>query len=341
MESRSLNSDILNRYGLIPINVEQIGKVKKVDTRFGNFALKELPQGTGRGFIQYIQTLYQMGFNRIIPIQPALDGSYVVNVQGKDYYLQPWLAGGNSGDRTEISGQLFRELARMHSYSVREVRVSKEELARQYEAAKGSHEEQKQFLERFVDYCEKQWYMSPFELQFCTYYHSTMQAVNFSLGKLDEWRETSRETGSVRMCIAHGRVSPSHFIADERGNGHFINFEKAVYSVPYHDLIGYFYRSLRSYPVMRDDFVEDYETYQRHFPLREEEKHLMLSHLAWPGELIRCAKRYIDPKSSLTEREHVKALQRSYWQMKNIEFVAVKILESGKKIEAGKEESHT
>src|SRR5690554_224228 len=98
---------ILKNYPLEPNFVESLGKIHKIYTNNGVYALKKLNPHQGIDFIRYVQTLYQKGYNRIVPIYPTQDGRYAVLHEGELYYLMPWL----SSEEKKENSSLFRELA--------------------------------------------------------------------------------------------------------------------------------------------------------------------------------------------------------------------------------------
>src|SRR3954452_9914019 len=118
---------ILKNYFIEPYFVEDYGIVQKVYSNKGTFALKKIPPTTGTDFIRHVHLLYQKGFNRIVPIYPTLDGRYGVLHEKALYYLMPWMSNEIKEDRQHKHQQLFRELARLHTLSAKDITVKKEE----------------------------------------------------------------------------------------------------------------------------------------------------------------------------------------------------------------------
>ena len=83
---------IVKHYHVEPYFVESMGNILKVYCNKGVFALKKVDPHQGIDFIRNIQTLYQKGYNRIVPIYPTFDGRYAVLYDQNLYYLMPWLA---------------------------------------------------------------------------------------------------------------------------------------------------------------------------------------------------------------------------------------------------------
>ncbi|WP_335869167.1 spore coat protein YsxE [Bacillus sp. 2205SS5-2] len=337
METNRLNrlSPILQNYGIEPHFIEELGKVSKVYSSKGTFALKKIQPEKGIDFVSSVQYLYQQGYNRIVPIYPTMDGRYAVWQEEGLYYLMPWLINVEKEDRHEKHQKLFRELARLHHLSTSERPIKVEERQEHYEMTTEKWDKQTEFIDEFLDRCEKKIYMSPFELLFCTYYYEISQSIRFSRKKLDSWYEETKEKDKVRTVMIHGKLSSEHFLFDERGLGFFSNFEDTKTASPIHDLIPFISRTLQTYPKPNDECFEWLSTYFQHFPFREEENLLFLSYLAYPSLVIKVVEEY-HHREKKNEAKLIKKLQRQYWGLKNIEYIVMKMeeLEQKKKAEA-------
>ncbi|MFT4416499.1 spore coat protein YsxE [Fredinandcohnia humi] len=335
---------ILRYYNVKPSHIEDYGSIKKVVTEKGIFALKTISKAVNQQFPTLVQHLFQQGYTRAVPIYPTVDGRYLVFYDQSYHYLMPWLT-NNSNQRSDRHQELCKELARMHLSTLRKHKLEDgKEITAYYEKVVNKWDETSQYLESFVEAAEKKWYMSPFELQVCTYFHEANLASRFSRTQFDKWYETILEKKSYRTALTHGKVSINHLLFDDYGKGYFTNFERATFANPIHDLVDLNYRRLKTYPLLCDDCVTCYETYRTHFSLRDEEVSLFLSFLTYPEPIYRCVRIYEENKHK-TEREHVQLLQRAYWLIKNIEYVSVKILEAEgqrkEQKETNEEESHT
>jgi spore coat protein YsxE len=318
---------ILNNYHIEPYFVEDFGPVQKIYSNKGTFALKKIVPSIGTDFIHHVHTLYQKGYNRIVPIYPTMDGRYGVLYEQDLYYLMPWMPNDLKENLEQKNLQLFRELARLHTLSVKEIPVSKEERTEHYEKTVQQLEKNQEFLDGFIDECERKTYMSPFELLYCLYYNEISQALRFSKSKFEEWYENSKEAEKARMVITHGKLSSEHFLYDDRGYGYFINFENARYGSPIHDMLPFLSRSLNTMPKRNDDTINWVFHYFKYFPYRADEKLLFLSYLAYPIPVIQVAESYFRKQQSKIELKWVRQLQRSYWHLKNSEYVVMRMVE--------------
>lgn len=318
---------IANLYGIDPNFIEKFGRVYKIYSKSGEFALKRVEAQVGIDFIRYVQMLYQRGYNRIVPIFPTLDGRFAVLEGNTLFYLMPWLLNQERENKLEKHHELFRELARLHSITAREVTVTEEERKEHYDITTARWEKEQEILEQFIERCEKQWYMSPFQLLFCMYYQEITMGQSFAMRKLKEWHELTKEETKARSVIVHGKISPEHFLYNEKGVGFFTNFEQAGVASPIQDLLPFLARSMNTQPKRFDDSVHWLGTYFRHFPFKHDEMLLFLSYLAHPGPIYRVAEAYFTAGKDKNEMKFVRQLQRQYWYMKNTEFVVMKLEE--------------
>lgn len=328
-------SYVLKQYGLTPRFIETFGKVRRIYTDRGVFALKKITVRDGGEFIRRMQYLYQRGFNRIVPVFPTIDGRYGVLYDKYLYYLMPWLPNELKEDHDERHKQMFRELARLHALSAQEVPVDREERTQFYERTMKEWEKDGEFLDGFLEQCEQRTYMSPFELLYCLCYNDIRQALRFSVRKFSEWYEKVKDLEKGRMILVHGKISPEHFLYDERGFGFFSNFEESRLGSPLHDLLPFLSRIVQKYPKKYDECIDWLYTYFKFFPLREEEMSLFLSYFAYPGPAIRELEK-IFHAARKNEYRNVQKLQRQYWRLKNIEYIVMRVdeIERQKKLEA-------
>ena len=86
----------------------------------------------------------------------------------------------------------FRHLERCIK-TVKEETYTEEDLEKHYTSISDRWENDGEMLEEFLVESESKWYMSPFELQYCTYYHHVMRAREFATKQLNEWNDAMKE----------------------------------------------------------------------------------------------------------------------------------------------------
>lgn len=325
-EKKAIESFLWN-YKLVLKTYETFGKIKKVHTDNGIFCIKSIPSSTNEQFIKQMQDIYQKGFNRIIPVFMTKDQKYGEVVNGDFWYLMPWVPNEMNTDLGERNRQMFRELAKLHTLTVVEKKITEKEFENFYNLTIERLERQKSLLDEFIVRCERCDYPSPFQLQFCTYYHEMRQAITFSMKKFDQWYDIVTEKKKVRSVSIHGKFSPEHFLFSDSSYGYFINMENTREAGVHFDLILYIVKKLHDYPVKSDDLLNDLNHYFSYFPWNQEELYLFESYLSHPENCIKVIKDYIVNSDDQNEVKMCDDFQKEYWQFKNIEYVIMKIEE--------------
>ncbi|MDA7027594.1 spore coat protein YsxE [Bacillus sp. CLL-7-23] len=319
---------ILSWYGLTAEYIEDVSqKVRKVYTNHGIFALKALETSRNSRFTEQMIELEKKGYRHFVPIYRNREGDFLTEASTGFFYLMPWLALEKEVERDQKHEYLFKEIAYLHQKTEKKVEIRKEDTLQHYEQTRRKWEAEKLKYEEFVTAAEKEWYMSPFQLQAVMYYQETISACDFALDRLKDWQEVIKDQTSSRIVLNHGRLSVRHFLYNDTGNGYLTNFEKAGYAPPHHDLIVFYSRLFNMNPVMCRECVNWFYTYHQAYPLREEEISLLLSYLAYPGSMF-TRLRYYHAEQSIREREGCVRLLKAYWKMKNAEPLVTNIYES-------------
>lgn len=164
--------------------MQQRERVQKWKTPNGTYALKRMES---LAHWQAIEQAYRLCIPLAIPIYETKKRD------GQWYYMMPWLK-----EKTDPTSSFFHDLARWHKHSLKEIQTTEAEIESYHKERKSSLEKAKQTLTQYIEQCEKQWYMSPFQLQCCTHFLDIMRAISFSEHTLNEWRERMREK---RRCV--------------------------------------------------------------------------------------------------------------------------------------------
>ncbi|MED4016339.1 spore coat protein YsxE [Sutcliffiella cohnii] len=331
---------ILRQYGVVPELLQSYShNVWRVGTKEGNYALKKINKNRAYALFMNIHSLSQRGVSSVVPIYKTQQGFYFIENQTDSYYLMPWVEHQEEREADFKDSLMFKELAKLHNITVKEKDYELDDITSFYEKTKIDWRQDEERLNQFVDDCEKKIYMSPFELQVCSFATEIGSALRFALQKLDSWYDEIKEAKKHRTAITHGAVSFHHFLKDKEGRGYFISWEKARKAAPANDLIAFYHRYLRTYPMFCDDCVDWYFEYSNAFPLKDHEKALALAYLAYPRQFISVLNKYIEEKRlnrRKGERKHVTHILESYWLAKNIEYVAGRIsqIEEQKKMQS-------
>ncbi|MBB6282818.1 spore coat protein YsxE [Geobacillus subterraneus] len=310
---------VLHQYGLQPQRIEQRGKAAKVYTDRGVFALKPL-DGEQEAAALW-QSLHYYG-RHCPPFYWTRQRSPFAAEGSRLYYLQAWQEEETKA-KEETVRTFFRGLARLHRATVRTVEASEEEIAAYRKQKKEEWQQERAVWEERVERYETAWYMSPFQLQCCTYFHEVLRAYLFAEEQLTAWEEALEETKQWRIAWVHGKARLSHYVAP-----YWISWEQAHWNSPVYDLIAALRVHVRTLPPLGPEWMGGMDEYEKELPLSAGERAFLYSHLAEPRGFIRCLEQYeAAPRTERNEREYVAALQRCYFAFKNMEAVVMHLVQ--------------
>ncbi|WAA10236.1 spore coat protein YsxE [Fervidibacillus albus] len=323
-ESFKKIEELLKEFGIWPYDIQKKGKVYKIYSRDGIFALKRSSVQDFQRLFVHLQYLYKKGFYRFVPILPTIGGTYAVSDGENLFYLMPWFSEKKDGKTME---GLFRELGRLHSLSVKEWKIEKDVVETHYERTKEKWQAEIGFFDALIDQCERKSYMSPFEWKYVEYYNEFRKAYDYALLQLDIWKNETIQEGKMRSVIIHGNCDEDHFLFTEEQKGYFLSWEKSRFSSPFFDILPLLKKLLPIYPTDCDDCLNLLHVYFQLFPLRKGEESLMKSYLAQPGSIVSTLEQYRSIKANNKEYIYTKTLNRQYWQFKNTEYIVMKLEE--------------
>ncbi|WP_017755984.1 spore coat protein YsxE [Calidifontibacillus oryziterrae] len=307
--------NLLRMYQIEAEFMEKIGKIIKIYSKKGTFALKEteLTDVQRKSFLFTIQTLHLNGYRHSVPIYPTQSGEYMIHRDGMYYYLMPWLE-GKGVEKENRENELMKQIAKVHIVTANKEKINKEYYKKYYEKAIYRAEIRKLDYERYIDQCEKRLYMSPYDLLYCTYFNLFMQMEQFSLNQLEDWYNNVLEKTNNRIVICHGNVRPSHLLYDENGHPYLTSFERSFTASPIYDLLYYFKKLFYKTPQFSSSTLQQYNQYNHHNHLTEDERLLFMYYLTKTSGIYNCIKHYRNDRT-LPEKTSVVQLQRYIWQL--------------------------
>ncbi|UCZ52121.1 spore coat protein YsxE [Bacillus shivajii] len=313
---------VLFQYDIYPEKIESYGKVRKVDTKYGSYGLKKtrMTREQADWFIHVMRRLERIGFHYVVPVLPTKYGDYVVRYGDDAYYLMPWYE-DHQEFRHPVNPEevMVEELSKLHGLTERSQEYSEDLLQNSYDALKRRWERRKIEMERYADEVEGKTYLSPFELTFLTHFQRSIHMAEEAETHLASWLEKAKEKKSFRSVLCHGRPSRKHTCFDQYGSSYFLNFEKAVLDTPTRDVVLLFRHFFQSRPWDEQEGRHWLQLYEKHFALFDEERHLLMSYLAFPESMYQTVDAYSKRKNTgLTEFQAVTQLERKVLTMNRV-----------------------
>ncbi|QOY34010.1 spore coat protein YsxE [Anaerobacillus isosaccharinicus] len=319
---------ILFQYDLYPEKIEQFGKVKKIVTSRGTYALKEssMTRDQAHWFSHVMKRLDKLNFKQLVPLIPTKYGDLTITHGNKTYYLQPWFLEDAQIPDEKKEKILFKQLGKLHGLTVKHQEFSQETIETSYQDLLNRWEKRRIEMEYFAEEAERKTYMSPFELTFLTHYSRLDMMANTATKYLKAWHDECLEKKSFRAVLCHGKLDRNHIYYHPNGYGYLFNFEKAVLDTPARDLAISFRKSFQYTLWSEDQGAEWLEAYQKFILLEDEEKKLFASYLIYPEPIFHCLDLYKKRDGTITELQFVQLLEKRIITMTRVNYFIHKTL---------------
>ncbi|WP_347549407.1 phosphotransferase [Pseudalkalibacillus hwajinpoensis] len=313
-----MNEELLFQYDLYPEHISKHGKVTRVDTKRGSFAIKETElQINQMDWMLHLENWFrQLHFQGYVPLVKTKYGDSFVFTGDRIAYLTPWIEEReiNPAQKEEL---MVHSLAELHGYTVKEQSFSEEVINQSYQKMVLLRESRQFEMEKYVGSIEKRIYLSPFELAFVTQFHQMMKNCDLAKSSLDDWYAQVLDAKRYRSVLCHGKCSPSHFLTGP-GGSYFINFEKSVADTPVRDLAYFVRSSIRPFQYNPATTTGHLARYEDQFSLYEEEKALLASYLYFPETIFNSVAMFQENRYNLPHIKHVRLFTKKIEVMNGI-----------------------
>ncbi|SDC24111.1 spore coat protein YsxE [Shouchella lonarensis] len=319
---------ILFYYDLQPIDVEDRGKIKKVTTDRGTFALKEteMTRLQADEFIHALRKLSKQAYRQFVPVLPTKFGEYTIIADAHCYYLMPWIEQVAYTDRVTMEEKIADQMGVIHRLTVQTEEVSREQLDASCERLLTRWEERMDVLKQFARRAEEKNYIAPFELSFLTHFVMFEQLYKQAQSYLEKWYEATVEKGTYRSVLTHGRMSRHHTLFNEKNEPLLLNFEQASLDTPARDLAS-FCRHSFPFSLWSEDAVFRWlHCYEQHLPLLDSEKQLTCAYMMYPEPIYYAVHDYIENASQKQEVDHVKRLEKRVIALRKVQRLVPKFM---------------
>ncbi|MEY8751720.1 spore coat protein YsxE [Alkalicoccobacillus gibsonii] len=320
---------ILFHYDLYPERIESaFGKVKKLESQRGVFALKEttLSQSQADELVHAMHRLTKLGYKQAIPLIPTKYGEYTITVGEASYYLMPWVETPEYTARESMEEKIIDQMGVIHRMTVKTQELSLEQLEQSYQELLKRWESRQLTFMHFADQAEQKIYMSPFELTFLTHVHLLDQMAEVAKFQLNNWYEAAKEKGKYRSVLNHGRLSCNHALFTPDNEPLLFNFERVSLDTPARDLATFCRYSFPYAQWSDEEVLRWFARYEHHLPLLDEEKQLLCSYLCFPEPVVYAVDAYHRKESDWSELAHVQRLEKRLLSMRKSQRLASRLL---------------
>ncbi|WP_088103721.1 spore coat protein YsxE [Halalkalibacter urbisdiaboli] len=327
-ETEQLYRSLLFYYDLYLERVEDYGKIKKVSTNRGEYALKESTMSPVQAdeFIQALRKLTKMGYKQAVPILPTKYGEYTITTQSHTYYLMPWVEQFDYLGRESQEEKLANQLGIIHRMTVNVQPFSKDQVEQSYQQLLLQWERKQLELNRFADQAERKTYMSPFELTFLTHSHMLQQMAESAKNHLQAWYNTCVDKEKYRSVLCHGKLSRKHAVFTGEHEPLILNFERACLDTPARDIASFCRLSFPYAYWSEEEVLRWFMRYESHLPLLNEEKQLLCGYLNFPDPVVFAVESYVNNRKTMSELQHVQRLEKRLMTLRRVQRLTQKLI---------------
>lgn len=314
---------LLFYYDLYPTRIEDYGKIKKVTTKNGVFALKEtiLTPYEADELIHALRKLTRLGFKQFVPVYPTKNGEYTITQGEYTYYLMPWIEEIEYTARESKEEKLASQLGIIHRLTVETKPFLKENVDESYQYLLSIWGRKRLELTRYADQIERKIYMSPFELTYLTHAYMLDKMAELAQEYVQKWYELCSEKEKYRVVLCHGRMNRSHAIYSSENEPILLNFESVSLDTPARDLAFFCRYNFPKAYWSEEEVIRWFIRYEHHLPLLEDEKYLMCAYLNFPEPISHAVEEYIAGKDRMSELEHVQRLEKRLTSMRKVQYL--------------------
>lgn len=251
-----------------PIKVEIRGKATILTTPNGKYCLKPKKEARDKkknDIYEYLNSRSFYYYPKLLPLSTD-------EVEVREYIEEHHIP------REQKIVDLIDLMSLLHNKTTHYKEVDLDDYKEIYEDLKNNIIYLTSYYNDLITIIESHTIMSPKEYLLARNITRIFKSLYFCEVELEHWYELVSEKRKQRVVVLHNNLKLSHVLRNEKS--YFINWEKAKVGIPIFD----FYKLYRNH-ALEFDFSDLLYHYEKHYPLREEERLLLFILLSLPEKI--------------------------------------------------------
>lgn len=240
-------------------------KATIVDTDRGCFVLKEKKGNDINVVYDYLKSRSFEYYPRLI----KSDDNYNVYEYIEDAYTPE--------DQRALD--MMHILSLLHNKTTFYKEMDKDEYKEVYEELTKQIDDTESYYTDLINSIERKVYMSPSEYLLARNISKIYGALHYSKSELDNWYELIKSKNKKRLVTLYNNNDISHLIRNKEL--YLINWENSRIDIPIYDFYNFYKRHALDF-----DCIDLLNSYEKEYPLLEEEKRLLFIMLSIPESHI-------------------------------------------------------
>lgn len=255
----------LKKYDLKPNCYRKNGSATIVDSKRGKFVLKPKKENLDETIYKYLES---RNFN-YYPTR--------INDEDDEYQISEYVEEIDMPSDQKIL-DMIDLVSLLHYKTTHYKEVDEDDYKKIYEDVMNNVNYLHSYYIDIISIIETKVYMSPSEYLLARNISKIFSAIEFSRGELEKWYILVKDKRKQRLVVLHNNLEINHFIRNN--NSYLISWDKAKIDMPIFDL----YKLYRKHAL---DFEFDVilRTYEKNYPLLEEERKLLFILITLPDKI--------------------------------------------------------
>lgn len=243
--------DILKRNNIRLKKIQKIGKVIIISSDSGDYVIKN--SHIDENVLSYLKS---RNFDYIPEI-----------IDNREYNITRYISGYNLPKEQKMA-DLIKLISLLHGKTTHYKEIDIQNNERIYNNLKDNINYLYAYYTDLISIIESRVFMSPSDLLFSSNITKLYDVLELSMKKVEKWHDLVSKKTRERNVIIHNNLSLDHFIRNDKS--YLINWDKSRIDSPVFDLYSLYCNHFFDF-----NFFELLKSYEKYYPLLEDEKILL------------------------------------------------------------------
>lgn len=258
-------NQVIKKYELKPNCYRKNGNVTIVDSKRGKFVIKAKREDMDDNIYRYLES---RNFN----YYPNF-----ISDEDDDYQISEYIDEIPMPDDQKIL-DMIELVSLLHYKTTHYKEIDEDEYKKIYEDIMNNINYLYSYYIDIISIIETKVYMSPSEYLLARNISKIFSSIEFARGELEKWYQLVKEKRKQRLVVLHNNLEINHFIKNK--NSYLISWDKSKIDMPIFDL----YKLYRKH-ALDFDFEVIFKSYEKNYPLLEEERLLLFILISLPDKI--------------------------------------------------------
>lgn len=258
-------NEILKKYELKPNGYRKNGNTTIVDARQGKYVIKPKSKTFDDKIYKYLES---RNFNYY---------PNIISDERDSYQITEYVEEIEMPEDQKIL-DMIDLVSLLHYKTTHYKEVAEDDYKKIYEDIMNNVDYLYSYYIDIISIIETKVYMSPSEYLLARNISKIFSAIEFSRGELGKWYQLVKTKRKQRLVVLHNNLELNHFIRNN--NSYLTSWDKAKIDIPIFDLYKLYKKHALDY-----DFEVILKTYEKNYPLFEEERKLLFILISLPEKI--------------------------------------------------------